>query len=153
MSGGILATFLRERGLVLAGVGIGALYYMEWTGEAIAFMQDYGWFVVFGIGLLLYLDHQFALQLAHWDRRQSLNAANAPERVEILAIEARKVRERQQAAMEEQIKASQAAVALKKKAKPSPPKQTAPPSREYNPLQGAGSTRYQPSGFQRPRGG
>ncbi|ETV68257.1 hypothetical protein H257_15716 [Aphanomyces astaci] len=153
MSSGILATFLRARGLPLLGLAAAAIYYYDKSSDVIAFMQVYGWFVVLGIVGLLYLDHQLAIQLTHWDRQQSLDAANDPNRVQILEVEARRARERQQAIMEEQIKAKQAEAALKKKAnKPSKPSTTT--SRDSNPLQGqGGSARYKPSGFQRPRGG
>ncbi|RHY45608.1 hypothetical protein DYB37_012907 [Aphanomyces astaci] len=76
MSSGILATFLRARGLPLLGLAAAAIYYYDKSSDVIAFMQVYGWFVVLGIVGLLYLDHQLAIQLTHWDRQQSLDAAN-----------------------------------------------------------------------------
>ncbi|CAK4077787.1 unnamed protein product [Aphanomyces euteiches] len=112
---GILASFLRQRGLPLAGAAIAAMIYFEKTTMFLLLMQDYGWFVVLGSIVVLYLDQQLALVLARWDHERSLASANAPERVQILEIEARKARERQQQLMEEKIKASQATKAGKKK--------------------------------------
>ncbi|ETV92330.1 hypothetical protein, variant 1 [Aphanomyces invadans] len=138
MSSGILAACLRTTGLPLMGVIAAAIYYYDMTKNVVAFMQVYGWFVVLGCVGLFYLDHLFAIELAKWDRQQSLNAANAPERVQILEVEARRARELQQAKLEAEIKAKQAQAALKKKAQPSPakPPSTNTTTREYNMLDG-----------------
>ncbi|ETV92333.1 hypothetical protein, variant 5 [Aphanomyces invadans] len=76
MSSGILAACLRTTGLPLMGVIAAAIYYYDMTKNVVAFMQVYGWFVVLGCVGLFYLDHLFAIELAKWDRQQSLNAAN-----------------------------------------------------------------------------
>ncbi|KDO25529.1 hypothetical protein SPRG_20650 [Saprolegnia parasitica CBS 223.65] len=152
---GLLASFLRARGVLVLGVAGAALFYLDMLDEALAFAQAYGWFLLLGAGVVLYADHHLGQLLVRWDVARSLQVANDPSRVDILRIEARKARERQQLELEAQSKAHKEAAAVKKKEARKPAASPRRPEHDdYNPLTGATSTaRYKPSGFARPRGG
>ncbi|OQS05620.1 hypothetical protein THRCLA_02281 [Thraustotheca clavata] len=147
---GPIAELLKSRGLILLGLLALGLYLMDLVNEAIVFMQNYGWFVLFGAIFIYKIDDMLGELLFQWDIERSLQAANDPNRVDILRVEARKVRERQQHELEAQSKARKEAMATKKKEQLTKTHEESNDT-DYNPLMGSSSgSRFKPSGFQRP---